>query len=156
MAVSDNNQVSGNPMAYTKRSAFTPAFNAQALSIASSNVGYQWREGEHWCADICIAFNAQSSAVVIDLTLPTFQGQNITINSAVISAQGSVSFAALSLMGSATWFDASGGGARDLVPVNFTGTQIRFHHNAGLMAGTDLAATDSVKALLKIPIYEWR
>lgn len=155
MAVSDNNLVSGNPMAYTRRATFAPIFNSAAVQVTSSVVGFHWREGQHFCADVNISFVAASSAQVVTLTMPQIDGQQLTIDSSVIASRGSQHFTNISLLGGASWMDQSGGGFRELQPVFFSSTEIRFHHNAGYLSGTDIANADAIKANLKVPIYGW-
>ena len=142
-------------MAYTRRATFAPIFNSAAVQVTSSVVGFYWREGEHFCADINISFVAASSAQVVTLTMPQIDGQQLTINSAVIASRGSQHFTNISLGGHASWMDQSGGGFRELQPIPYTGTEIRFHHNAGYLSGTDLANADAIKANIKVPIYGW-
>lgn len=155
MAVADFNQVTGNPAPYTKRAVFTPAFNQGALDVASSNYGVYWREGEHFCADVTVSFIAGSSAQVLELTLPQVGGQSITINSALTSGRGSIHYTGVSLAGTCTWLDLSAGGNRVLEPMIYSANIIRFYHNVGYLDGTTIAAGDSVKTMIKIPIYEW-
>lgn len=155
MSVADNNLVTGNAPAYTKRTMFSPTFNQAAIDVASSVFAAMWREAEHLCVDFTISFNAGSSAQVLTYTLPTVDGVQLTINSSVSSGRGNQHFSAVSLAGTCTWLDLSATGNRVLEPMIYTSTDIRFYHNAGYLDGTTLAVGDSVKALLKIPIKEW-
>lgn len=155
MAIGDNNEVTGNPMPYTARQSFTPIYNSATMQVASANVGFYWREGQHLCTDQKLVFISASSAQVVTFTLPRIDGVQLTINSAVLSGGGSQSFMDVTPIGPVEWLDQSGGGYRILVSAVWSGTEVRYYHNAGYLDGSIVAAQDVVRSNFKIPIYEW-
>lgn len=155
MAVSDNTIVTGNPLVYTPRKAFAPIFNSTAASVASSVVGYYWREGQHFYADVNYVPAIQSSAVVVYFAMPIIDGVQLTINSSVLSGQGSTNNWNATHLGYAEWFDQSGGW-RLLQPTFLNSYNIRFNNNGGQLTGIDMVPPDGIKLNLRVPVYEWR
>jgi hypothetical protein len=125
------------------------------MSTASSNLGFHWREGEHFCADLNLVVNAGSSASTVTFTMPTVDGVQLTINSSVLSGRGVTDNPSATMIGQAEWFD-QGAAWKVITPTFFTATTIRFNQSPGQLVGTDLAANDGLKVLLKIPVTEWR
>lgn len=155
MAIADNTIVTGNKPASTQRTAFTPIYNSATVQVLSSNIGYYWRDGQHFCADVTTSFNAASSAQVVTLTMPQVGGVQLTINSSLTSGQGRTHFTAFSQAGYGDWMDLSGGGYRIIQPNIQSGTEIRFYNNTGQLVGTDIAAGDALKYHIRVPVFEW-
>lgn len=156
MAVSENNQVTGNPGALLKRRSVTPTWSQAQMQTASSNIGYTWRDGQHLGMDVALVTNAGSSGGIVTLSLPTWNGQSLTIDSSalagnIVTAQGWD----VPLVAQGQWWD-QGVGWKWINGVVVGTTTIRVHQSSGYMLGTDLAAADALKLQVFVPILEWR